>query len=208
MSKAYTQAAPPSYERASSPSANAPSTVYNSEVDTGPRTIQPDNAYPTGVHHSTSGNLGHPSPSLSPPPAGGYYQPPPSAQPQPTMQQQHQPQQYVQSEPTHQNSYPMQNQPQQGQVQQYKNLMPLQALSSSSAPVECPACGARSLTMVQSITGNTTHAWALGVCLLTCLGCIPYCISGTKDVDHKCGNCGVTLATWHRSGRTEVKMHS
>ena len=53
-----------------------------------------------------------------------------------------------------------------------------------------------------------TSAWALGLCCLVCLGCIPYMMSSMKDVQHKCGRCGVLLATWHRSGTTEQHIHN
>jgi lipopolysaccharide-induced tumor necrosis factor-alpha factor len=33
-------------------------------------------------------------------------------------------------------------------------------------------------------------------------------MNSLKDVQHKCGRCGVLLATWHRSGTTEVHIHS
>lgn len=114
--------------------------------------------------------------------------------------------------------------PQQGQQQQtasntngkapvmgqqgFKYVVPLQTLTSAPAPVQCPACHAVGLTHTRAETGNFTHAVAAVVCFLTCLGCIPYCIDGFKDFKHQCGNCGVTLATWHRSGRTEVHLFS
>jgi hypothetical protein len=33
-------------------------------------------------------------------------------------------------------------------------------------------------------------------------------MNSLKDVQHKCGRGGVLLATWHRSGTTEVHIHS
>lgn len=66
---------------------------------------------------------------------------------------------------------------------------------------------------------------ALLFCCVICLGCIPYVIAGLKDVHHKCSSvsspedlvgpfkrtrmltrtqCNTALATYHRSGRTEV----
>ncbi|KAL6152496.1 hypothetical protein ACJQWK_04949 [Exserohilum turcicum] len=98
--------------------------------------------------------------------------------------------------------------PQQMPGTQYQNAVPLNSLQRSPAPADCPACGQRALTNVSFVAGNTTHAWALGLCCLCCLGCIPYVMSSTKDVEHKCGRCGVLLATYHRSGSTEVHMHS
>ncbi|EMD58317.1 hypothetical protein GGP41_009703 [Bipolaris sorokiniana] len=98
--------------------------------------------------------------------------------------------------------------PQQMPGTQYQNATPIANLQRGPAPADCPACGQRSLTNVSFETGNTTHAWAFGLCCLCCLGCIPYVMSSTKDVQHKCGRCGVLLATWHRSGSTEVHIHS
>ncbi|GME37011.1 LPS-induced tumor necrosis factor alpha factor [Neofusicoccum parvum] len=92
--------------------------------------------------------------------------------------------------------------------QQYRNATAIANLNRSPAPVDCPACGVRAMTTTSFETGNTTHAWAFGVCICLCLGCIPYMMSSTKDVVHKCGKCGAMLATWHRSGSTEVHMHA
>lgn len=48
-------------------------------------------------------------------------------------------------------------------------------------------------------------AWAAGLCLASCLcAWIPFVVDATKDVNHYCDHCKVLLATWHRSGRTEV----
>ncbi|KAF2144848.1 uncharacterized protein K452DRAFT_193226, partial [Aplosporella prunicola CBS 121167] len=89
----------------------------------------------------------------------------------------------------------------------YKNSTPLAGLLRTPAPVDCPSCGTRALTSTNFVSGGTTHAWAAGLCLFTLLCCIPYCINGTKNVEHRCGKCGVLLATWHRSGSTEVHLH-
>ncbi|KAK7426266.1 hypothetical protein QQZ08_007296 [Neonectria magnoliae] len=85
---------------------------------------------------------------------------------------------------------------------------PIQMLQSQSAPVLCPSCGMRNMTVVTSEAGGFLHGIAALVCLVSCLGCIPYCIHSLKDVHHKCGNCGIPLATFHRSGRTEVLAYS
>jgi lipopolysaccharide-induced tumor necrosis factor-alpha factor len=98
--------------------------------------------------------------------------------------------------------------PQQMAGTQYQTATPLANLQRGPAPADCPACGQRALTNTSFETGNTTHAWAFGLCCLCCLGCIPYLMSSMKDVQHKCGKCGVLLATWHRSGSTEVHIHS
>ncbi|KAI9722876.1 MAG: hypothetical protein M1828_004442 [Chrysothrix sp. TS-e1954] len=123
--------------------------------------------------------------------------------------QQHFPQQQFPQQP--QQAYggaPAQPQHHGSQGNVYQNVTPLYSLSSSSAPAQCPSCGARTMTRTQLKSGNTTHAWAAGLFLTTCLCCIPYCVSGTKDCEHRCGNCGILLAEWHRSGRTEVKAHA
>jgi LITAF-like zinc ribbon domain len=38
---------------------------------------------------------------------------------------------------------------------------------------------------------------------------LPYLIKPMKNVEHRCGNedCGVRLATWHRSGSGGVEVH-
>ena len=98
--------------------------------------------------------------------------------------------------------------PQQPSGAVYQNATPIASLNRGPAPADCPACGQRAMTNVAFETGNTTHAWALATCCLCLLGCIPYLMNSLKDVTHKCGRCGVLLATWHRSGTTEVHIHS
>ncbi|TEY71293.1 hypothetical protein BOTCAL_0096g00100 [Botryotinia calthae] len=88
----------------------------------------------------------------------------------------------------------------------YSTAMPIRALQAGPAPVDCPVCGVREVTATENHSGMTTHLIALLCCAVSCLGCIPYLVSGLKDVDHKCGHCGVLLAVWHRSGRTDVKV--
>ncbi|KAF7888735.1 uncharacterized protein EAF02_003276 [Botrytis sinoallii] len=108
-----------------------------------------------------------------------------------------------------QDHYPAQPPPQ-ANINQGKNnyatAMPIRALQTGPTPVDCPVCGVREVTAVESHSGMTTHLIALLCCAVTCLGCIPYLISGLKDVEHKCGHCGALLAVWHRSGRTDVKV--
>ncbi|KAI4124795.1 MAG: hypothetical protein LQ338_004621 [Usnochroma carphineum] len=111
--------------------------------------------------------------------------------------------------PQHQPSMPTQ-QPVQQPVQQigYQTATPLQNLQEAAAPVDCPCCRMRALTRTEYHSGNTTNAWAALVCVFFCLGCIPYLLRSLKDVEHKCGNCGVLLATWHNSGRVVVHQHA
>ncbi|EON64813.1 hypothetical protein W97_04047 [Coniosporium apollinis CBS 100218] len=122
----------------------------------------------------------------------------------PQMQQQGQ---YFQ--PQQQQMMPQQHQMQPMQPGTvYQNATPIASLGRSAAPADCPACGQRSMTQTSYEVGNSTHAWALGLCCCLCLGCIPYLMNSLKDVQHKCGKCGVLLATWHRSGTTEVHIHN
>ncbi|CAN9081305.1 hypothetical protein CC77DRAFT_625627 [Alternaria alternata] len=129
----------------------------------------------------------------------------PQGQPAGSPPPQHPQGAYIQ--PDHAGAQPgMPPQQQSGAV--YQNATPIASLNRGPAPADCPACGQRAMTNVAFETGNTTHAWALGLCCLCCLGCIPYVMNSLKDVQHKCGRCGVLLATWHRSGTTEVHIHS
>jgi hypothetical protein len=113
----------------------------------------------------------------------------------------------------------------------YQAVTPIPALGRSAAPTDCPFCGRREMTKVSYEIGNftqyafpapslqyhsargnsnmiSTSGWAVGLCCCLCLGCIPYLMKSLKDVDHKCGNCGVLLATWHRSGITEPHLYA
>ncbi|APA10071.1 hypothetical protein sscle_05g048410 [Sclerotinia sclerotiorum 1980 UF-70] len=133
------------------------------------------------------------------PPLQGQYQ-------SPTPQDQYQ-------APPGQEQYPPQGQytpqaPPQANINQGKNnyatAMPIRSLQTGPTPVDCPICGVREVTSVEHHSGMTTHLIAILCCAVTCLGCIPYLVSGLKDVEHKCGHCGALLAVWHRSGRLEV----
>jgi len=92
--------------------------------------------------------------------------------------------------------------------QTFINASPLSSLNMSSAPVDCPMCGARAVTRITFVAGSQTHVCGILLCLFIGLGCLPYIGTGTKDVEHRCGNCGVLLAKWHRSGATEVLAHT
>ncbi|KAF9884801.1 hypothetical protein FE257_001217 [Aspergillus nanangensis] len=89
----------------------------------------------------------------------------------------------------------------------YNMASPLHALQRGPSPVDCPVCAHREMTRVEAEAGNTTHGWAAVLCCCFCLGCIPYLMSSLKDIHHHCGKCGVLLATWHGSGRTEVHQN-
>ncbi|KAF2433582.1 hypothetical protein EJ08DRAFT_628843 [Tothia fuscella] len=176
----------------------------------------------------------YPHPAISPPLSNGagqpqYLQHQQSYQGQPPMQQQHQqegmhPQQPQQPDTVYQQPHPQHGQPvyqqqqpgQQGHPQQagvqpqsmFKTVVPLQALGGSPAPIDCPSCHQRGLTNTHHMSGDCTHLWALGFCCFICLPCIPYLIDSFKDVEHKCGRCGTNVATWKRSGGTQVHVFS
>jgi len=79
-------------------------------------------------------------------------------------------------------------------------------LRESAAPVVCPLCSYTGMTKTEYHSGGVTNAWGIGAFLFCCVCCwVPYVMDSTKDVDHFCGQCKRHLATWHRSGRTEVE---
>ena len=48
-------------------------------------------------------------------------------------------------------------------------------------------------------------AWALACCVFGDLECLPFFVDGMKDVEHRCGNCGVRLANWRpKDGSIDV----
>ncbi|KAM0334994.1 hypothetical protein ACHAQA_000028 [Verticillium albo-atrum] len=111
-----------------------------------------------------------------------------------------------------QNSYPMHNMNHtggfQGGPQGGPQGTPIPSLGPHPAPVNCPNCRHSGITAVEYSSGGFTHALGALTCFVTCLGCIPYFFTSLKDATHKCGKCGIPLATYHRSGRTEVHMSS
>ncbi|KAL9946159.1 hypothetical protein ACHAQF_003979 [Verticillium nonalfalfae] len=83
---------------------------------------------------------------------------------------------------------------------------PIASLGPHPAPINCPNCHHSGITAVEYSSGGFTHALGALVCFVTCLGCIPYFFTSLKDATHKCAKCGIPLATYHRSGRTEVHL--
>ncbi|KAI9854183.1 MAG: hypothetical protein M1824_000562 [Vezdaea acicularis] len=192
---------------------NTPAPQYNAAYEKPPQG-QPGFPQQTHVGSPPPQQMGvPPSHQGSPPPMmhqGSYgmpQQPMGSPGPKPMMQPQ---MQHVGSNM----SQPGMQQPQAAPMaapgqRQYMNATPLTVLNRGAAPVDCPACGHRGLTRTTFETGNTTHVWALVCCCLTLvLTPLPYLMNSTKDVAHHCGHCGVLLATYHKSGTTEVHQHS
>ncbi|KAL2752434.1 hypothetical protein ACRALDRAFT_1072375 [Sodiomyces alcalophilus JCM 7366] len=98
-------------------------------------------------------------------------------------------------------SYPMQP-----YGQQQPQGTPLHALTDRQTDVVCPACNHHGVTVIDFKAGGFTHALAAVVCCFSCLGCIPYLFARLKDVTHKCAKCNTQLATYHRSGKTEINV--
>lgn len=130
----------------------------------------------------------------------------PSQQPPPGYQQQPPMERSATGPPISPQTGPPMGQQQQGIYPGHPQAygMPLVSLTAQPAAVQCPHCGHRGMTSVGYESGGFTHLMALLACCIVCLGCIPYCIAGLKDVHHKCSSCGTSLATYHRSGRTDV----
>ncbi|PMD17818.1 hypothetical protein NA56DRAFT_259737 [Hyaloscypha hepaticicola] len=85
---------------------------------------------------------------------------------------------------------------------------PLPCLGEEGELADCPSCGHRAVTRTARVVGYTTHAAALGVFVFTALMCwIPYLVDYLKDVEHRCGSCGVLLATWNFTTH-KVKVNS
>ncbi|KAJ5804419.1 uncharacterized protein N7518_000722 [Penicillium psychrosexuale] len=100
--------------------------------------------------------------------------------------------------------YPQQFYMPSGHPSGYATAIPLHCVQSAPCPVDCPVCGEREMTSVESVSGGTTHGWAAILCFCCCLGCIPYLMPSLKDVEHFCGKCGAKLAKWHNSGRVNI----
>jgi hypothetical protein len=97
---------------------------------------------------------------------------------------------------------------------QFTGALPLHGLNQGSAPVDCPVCRSRAMTITNFESGDNTQfvpllsfftdqtvsLWAIILCIFCGLGCIPYLTDSTKDVVHKCGGCGTLLAKWRRNG--------
>ncbi|KAF6825700.1 LITAF lipopolysaccharide-induced TNF factor [Colletotrichum plurivorum] len=151
------------------------------------------------------------SPAPAAAPADNYItsSPPPAYPPNDQPQESHEMPKYAGAAPPPQQQQNYYQPPVGGGPQNFAPYgTPLPALGPHPAPIECPECRARGVTAVEYSSGGFTHALGAVCCLVTCLGCIPYFFSSLKDATHKCCKCGIPLATYHRSGRTEVHWHS
>lgn len=192
--------------------------AYQQQQPQSPLVMTPQTTGQTAYHDPNTMNInpqatGGPAPAYnnekidynqaSPQPQQGYVQPQQQQQAYVQPQQQYAQQQHpsFQQQPSQQSVPVMQKQ------SMYQSAIPLASLQGNPAPVDCPICHNREMTRVDYQSGGYTHVAAALLCFVFCLGCIPYLITSLKDVVHKCGHCGATLAIWHRSGRTEVLAH-
>ncbi|KAF8254051.1 hypothetical protein K440DRAFT_519181, partial [Wilcoxina mikolae CBS 423.85] len=90
---------------------------------------------------------------------------------------------------------------------QFKTAVPLASLTSAPAPVDCPGCGTRALTIINYRSGDHTHVWGVVFCLIMCAPCFAYMGTCFKDVEHRCGHCNALLALWHKGGGVDVLMY-
>jgi LITAF-like zinc ribbon domain len=51
---------------------------------------------------------------------------------------------------------------------------------------------------------KTIKTDSVSECVVFCW--VPYVMKQFKDVEHRCGDCGVLLATWHESDGAEVHV--
>ncbi|KIM72973.1 hypothetical protein PILCRDRAFT_44521, partial [Piloderma croceum F 1598] len=89
----------------------------------------------------------------------------------------------------------------------FYSSVPLTNLGEASAPTDCPMCRNHVMTSTNHEVGNTMHMYAVGFCLFTGFGFIPYLMTLTKDVKHNCGCCGAHLATWYHNRHTIVHAY-
>lgn len=62
----------------------------------------------------------------------------------------------------------------------------------------CPHCGVEVLTVINRVSGKFAYLSCIVLGLLTFCCCIPFCVDGFKDVEHKCPRCSNTIAIFER----------
>ncbi len=77
-------------------------------------------------------------------------------------------------------------------------------LRSDPVVLDCPRCRATVQTSTQFKVGGATWLWAVIGCVLCgsigcpCIGAIPFCVDGCKDVEHSCPSCGYFIGKYSR----------
>ncbi|PVG00169.1 hypothetical protein CPB86DRAFT_872154 [Serendipita vermifera] len=81
-------------------------------------------------------------------------------------------------------------------------VVPIAALDENAGVVKCPKCNQANPTNTRRVIGASNHMWA-GVAFFFGICCIPYMMNRLKNVEHRCSNCDVHLATWYRASGTK-----
>jgi lipopolysaccharide-induced tumor necrosis factor-alpha factor len=105
------------------------------------------------------------------------------------------------------------------QQQQDSQVIPIGLLDQNPGFIKCPECGESHLTNTTRVIGGTNQLsyfqppffwrwtdiygsmWAL-LATLVAACFVPYMMNSLKNVEHRCSNCDVHLATWYRSSGT------
>jgi len=81
----------------------------------------------------------------------------------------------------------------------------LPSFDESPVHMRCPCCNADIMTMTNYVSGTMTWLICLGIFAATLIvACaflfcwVPFCISSTKDVEHKCPNCNNVVGRMKR----------
>jgi lipopolysaccharide-induced tumor necrosis factor-alpha factor len=103
--------------------------------------------------------------------------------------------------------------------QQDPQVIPIGLLDQNSGFIKCPECGESHLTNTTRVIGGTNQLsyfqppffwrwtdiygsmWAL-LATLVAACFVPYMMNSLKNVEHRCSNCDVHLATWYRASGT------
>ena len=67
-----------------------------------------------------------------------------------------------------------------------------------SGKVTCPHCGVEVMTVTKTVAGKFAYLSCIVLGFLTFCCCIPFCVDGFKDVEHKCPRCSNTIAIFER----------
>lgn len=76
----------------------------------------------------------------------------------------------------------------------------IQEVSPYPQPLFCSRCNASTISQTEQTPSIAAWLACLGLAFIGCWPCccIPFCIDGCMDVDHKCPRCGKYLARFQR----------
>ncbi|KAE8412446.1 LITAF-like zinc ribbon domain-containing protein [Aspergillus pseudocaelatus] len=91
----------------------------------------------------------------------------------------------------------------------YPQVIPLIALSTYPALIDCPNCRARTMTRVNLTLGPRATCWSCLCCLCLgpCAAILPCILPSCKDYEHYCGNCNRLLAVVERTGAVRTIVY-